>query len=88
MSTSVTVDVVDDAEPAAYNVKIGTDTFEVNVIVSAADMDRLKQVRDARWEAGSLRVGTTWQIGLHLPIDTIDDVLREIADAAGESSRQ
>jgi hypothetical protein len=114
MSTSVTVDVVPDAEVSAYNVKISTDAFEVNVIVAVAEADGLKRVRNTSWESGALRIGTsagvpawwcagdgghqntlsiligeddeTWQIALQLPIEAIDDILREIADADSATS--
>jgi hypothetical protein len=114
MAASVTVDVVPDADVPSYNVKIGTDTFEVNIIVPVAEANRLHHVREATWGAGALRIGTsagapawwcvgdkdgqktlsilvghddeTWQIALALPIETIDDVLQEIADAPTDDS--
>ena len=52
---SVSVEPTADGE---YNLKIGTESFELNVSASAAELGRLGDVRAAPWTAGALRIGT------------------------------
>lgn len=59
MTMCVAVEAIDAGGAPSYAVKIGADSFEVNVLIPAAEADRLSRVRRTPWEGGALRIGTS-----------------------------
>jgi hypothetical protein len=117
MKPSITVDCEENEGGCRYHIKIGTDSFEINVDVPVEFVDRLNLVRQTPWGSGALHIGTsagmpawwcvgdesedtrilsilvgqddeTWDIAVQLPIDTVDEVLREIAECSIAANKQ
>lgn len=70
---SVTVERAIDGDCAAYNIKIGVPVVEINVLVSASELDRLTAVRTAPWNTGSIQIGTCAGAAVWWAVDDEDD---------------
>ncbi len=62
---SVNAELYEDEGVRSINLKIGTASFEINVLIPPSQVAQFAKVRETRWEDGSLQIGTLLGLPVH-----------------------